>query len=160
MVRWQRSPSVRIGSEVSPEYQFNRIGSLRRLSDGRIVVTTGPDIRFFDAAGKFLSRAGGRGRGPGEFQYVSDLLVMPGDSLMTMNVRTIVVLDPEGKYVRQVQPDFLPLASGDWFTEGSVLLPNGNLLSPQYSREEGAARNPALRRPKVRYSSSTFERPA
>jgi hypothetical protein len=145
-------PSLRIGSEVSADYQFNRISHLRRLSDGRIVVTTGPDIRFFDGSGKFLSRAGGRGRGPGEYQYVNVLIVMPGDSLLTLNLRTIIVLDPQGKFVRQSQLDLAPLSVGDWYTEGSVLLPNGNLLAPQYSREQGAARNPALHRPKLRYA--------
>ncbi len=145
-------PSLKIGSEVGPDYQFNRIDHLRRLSDGRIVVTTGPDIRFFDASGKYLSKAGGRGRGPGEFQYISSFIVIPGDTLMTMNVRTIIWLDAEGKFVRQVQPDFQPLSSGDWFTEGSVLLPNSNLLAPQMSREQGSARNATLHRPKVQVS--------
>ena len=145
-------PAVRIGSDVGPEYQFNRIEHLRRLSDGRIVVTSGPDIRFFDASGTYLSKAGGRGRGPGEFQYISDLIVMPADSLMTLNFRTIIVLDPQGKFVRQVQPDLAPLVVADWVTEGSVLLPNGNLLAPQYSRQEGATQNPALHRPKLRVS--------
>lgn len=145
-------PTLRIGSETSPEYQFNRIQHLRRMSDGRILVTMGPDIRFFDAAGKYLAKAGGRGRGPGEFQYITDLFVMPGDTLYTMNVRTIVVLDRDGKFVRQVQPDLTPLQSGDWFSEGMVLLPNGNLLGPQYSRREGNARNPELHRPTLRYA--------
>jgi hypothetical protein len=146
------TPVLTIGSDASPEYQFNRIEHLHRLSDGRVVVTTGPDIRFFDGAGKFVSKAGGRGRGPGEFQYISAMFVMPGDSLMTMNIRSVIVLDPQGKFVRQSQPDLQPLSTGDWFTEGSVLLPNGNLLAPQYSRKEGNSQNPALHRPLLRYS--------
>lgn len=152
--QWSLSPqpTVRIGDEARPEYQFSRIEHLRRLSDGRIVATTGPDIRFFDPSGSFLSKAGGRGRGPGEFQYVSALLVLPGDTLVTMNVRTIIVLDPEGKFVRQEQPDLAPLATEGWFSEGSVLLPNGNILAPQYSRQEGAAQSPTLHRPTMRYA--------
>jgi hypothetical protein len=145
-------PVLKIGTDASPDYQFNRIEHLRRLSDGRIVVTTGPDIRFYDAAGKYLSKAGGRGRGPGEFQYISSLIVMPGDSLMTMNINSIVVLGPTGKFVRQSQPDLKPLSSGDWFTEGIELLPNGNLLAPQYSRKESNTPSPTLFRPPVRYS--------
>ena len=145
-------PTMTIGNDASPDYQFNRIDHLHRLSDGRIVVTTGPDIRFFDKAGKYLSKAGGRGRGPGEFQYVSAMVVMPGDSLMTMNIRSIIVLDPQGKFVRQSQPDFQPLSSGDWFTEGMVLLPNGNILAPQYSRTGSNSQSTTLHRPPLRYS--------
>lgn len=146
-------PTLRIGDEANADYRFNRISHLRRLSDGRIMVTSGPDIRFFDASGKFLSRAGGRGRGPGEFQSISDLIVMAGDSLLTMNIQTIVVLDPAGKFVRQVQPDLMPLASGDWFTEGNVLLPNGNLLAAQYVRDKkGSPKPTTLFRPVLRYS--------
>jgi hypothetical protein len=151
-------PTLRIGDEANADYQFSRISHLRRLSDGRIMVTSGPDIRFFDAGGKFLSRAGGRGRGPGEFQSISDLIVMPGDSLLTLNVQTIVVLDPAGKFVRQVQPDLMPLASGDWFAEGNALLPNGNLLAAQYAREKkGSSKPTTLFRTVLRYSILDLE---
>jgi hypothetical protein len=146
-------PTLTIGSNAIPAYQFNQVETLRRLSDGRIVVTTGPDIRFFDTSGNYLSKGGGRGSGPGEFQRVSDLVVIPGDTLMTLNVRTIIVLDPEGKFVRQVQPDLEPLLTSDWRgTEGSVLLPNGNILAPQYLRQEMNPDNGPLHRPKLRYS--------
>jgi hypothetical protein len=144
-------PVVQIGSDASAVYQFNRIESLRRLSDGRIVVTMGPDIRFFDPSGKYLAKAGGRGRGPGEFAWVSGLQVLPGDTLLMMNVRTIVWLDREGKFIRQVLPDLAPLATDGWFSEGSVPLPNGNLLAPQYSRVESNSRSPVMRRAPVRY---------
>jgi hypothetical protein len=154
LAQWTLSPqpTVRIGSDASPETQFNDISHLRRLSDGRILVTTGPDIRFFDAAGRFLARAGGRGRGPGEFLHIGSLLVMPGDTLMALNFRTVVILDPEGKYVRQSQPDLAPLSSEGWATEGSMLLPNGNLLAPQYPQEQAMARPTSLYRPTVRHS--------
>ncbi len=145
-------PILKIGDESAPEYQFSRIAHLKRLSDNRIVATMGPDIRFFDAKGKYLSKAGGRGRGPGEFQYISSLIVMPGDSLLTQNIRTVIVLDPQGKFVRQSDPDFAPLATGDWFTEGAILLPNGNLLAPQYSRTGSNTRSTTLYRPPLRYS--------
>jgi hypothetical protein len=151
---WTLSPApiLRIGDESAPEYQFNRITHLKRLSDNRILATMGPDIRFFDANGKYLSKAGGRGRGPGEYQHISSLIVMPGDSLLTQNIRTVIVLDPQGKFIRQMEPDFAPLATGDWFTEGAVLLPNGNLLAPQYSRAGSNTRSTTLYRPPLRYS--------
>lgn len=151
--QWSLSaaPILQIGSDESPDYEFNRIVHLLRLSDNRILVTTGPDIRFFGPDGRFLSRAGGRGRGPGEYQFVSSVVPMPGDTLYTMNIRSIVVLDREGKYLRQSMPDLSPLAADGWFGEGHQLLPNGNLLVPQYSQEDGAAPSPSLARPRLRY---------
>jgi hypothetical protein len=156
LAQWSLSPqpTVRIGSEASAEYQFNNIVNVKRLSDGRILVTTGPDIRFFDARGRFIAKAGGRGQGPGEFQYVSDLLVMPGDSLMAMNVRRFVVLDPHGRFVRKLDVDFKSLSTTEWVTSGedAVLLPNGNLLAPQYPRQKGPMKEGTLLRPVTRYA--------
>lgn len=152
--QWSMStqPVLHIGDDASPNYQFNRIRHLIRLSDGRVLATTGADIRFFDASGKYVSKAGGQGRGPGEFQYISSVLVMPGDSLMVLNLRSVVVLTPDGKFVRQSQLDFQPLGTAEWFAEDKFLLPNGNILAPQYSRVGANTSSPALHRPPLRYS--------
>ena len=145
-------PLVSIGEvEGAPEYLLNRVAHARRLSDGRILVTMGPDIRFYDRQGKYLSKAGGRG--PGEFQYIQDVLVLPGDTLLMLNFRDKVWLTSEGKYVRQERMTLEPLALDGWFSEGATLLPNGNLLATQYARETpGAAPSKELHRPRLRYS--------
>ena len=155
-------PTISIGDDTSgepatPEYEFNRISNLRRLSDGRILVTMGPDIRYYSAQGKYLSKAGGRGRGPGEFQYIQDLYVLRGDTLLALNFRNKVWLTADGKYVRQETMMLDPLMKDGWFSEGAVLLPNGNLLAPQYRQE--TPQNPppvGLHRPVLRYAILDF----
>ncbi len=130
-------PIVSIGEvEGAPEYQLNRVAHARRLSDGRILVTMGPDMRFYDAQGKYISKAGGRGRGPGEFQFIQDLFVLGGDTLLALNFRDKVWLTSEGKYIRQEQMTLESLNKDGWFSEGAMLLPNGNLLAMQYPQEK------------------------
>jgi hypothetical protein len=150
---WSMSstPIVSIGDESGdPNYSFTRIARLKRLSDGRILATTNSDIRFFDQKGKFSSRAGGRGRGPGEFEYIQDLIVLPGDTLLVLDVaRQQVWLTPQGKYVRRAALDFSPLTHDGWFSEGAWLLPDAQLLSMQFKNRENARE---LGRPPIRYT--------
>jgi len=145
-------PTVSIGQvDGDPNYLLSRVSVARKLSDGRIMITMGPDIRFYDASGRHLSNAGGRGRGPGEFQYIQDLVVLPGDTLLILHFRDKVWLDPQGTYIRQEAMDLSPLAADGWVSEGATLLGNGNLLATQYRRSEGSAPSRELHRPTLRY---------
>lgn len=98
-------PSVDIGVlEGEPAYQLFRAVAGTRLSDGRIVVAnsgTG-ELRFYDAEGRHLRTAGGKGEGPGEFQELMGLWRTAGDSLLAYDWRQlrVSVLGPEGAYVR------------------------------------------------------------
>ena len=147
-------PILTIGDvDGDSAYQLNGVQHVRRLSDRRILVAMGPQLRFFDNTGKIAGSAGGRGRGPGEFQHIQDLRVLPGDTLLVLHFRDKVWLTPQGKYVRQEALDLEPLGSGGWFSEGGVLLPGGNLLTPQYPREvPGDPKRKELHRPVLRYA--------
>jgi hypothetical protein len=147
-------PVVTIGqAEGEPEYMLHQVAHARRLGNGRILLTIGPDIRYYDAQGKYVGKAGGRGRGPGEFTYISDLYVLRGDTLLALNFRNKVWLTADGKFVRQEAVDFAPLNEAGWFSEGATLLPNGNLLGAQYPREvPGDPRMRELHRPRLRYA--------
>ncbi|HKS05853.1 MAG TPA: hypothetical protein VJR92_06035 [Gemmatimonadaceae bacterium] len=147
-------PILSIGENAAtPEYEFNRIEHLRRLSNGRILVTMGPDIRYFDAAGIYAGKAGGLGQGPGEFRYIRDLYVLPGDTLLALNIRHKVWLTGAGGFIRQDVIVLDALMKDGWFSEGAQLLPNGNLLTQQYREEtEQEMRDAGLRRPVIRYT--------
>lgn len=148
------APTLTIGQvEGAAEYLLNQVVHVRRLTDGRILVTMGPDIRYYNARGRFIGKAGGRGRGPGEFQYIQDLLVLPGDTLLALNFRDKVWLTADGKFVRQERMTLQPLSENGWFSEGANLLPNGNLLAQQYPQEKpGDPRLTELHRPTLRYT--------
>ena len=103
------TPTISIGTDSGPpEYQLHRVMGARRLSDGRIVLVNqgSQEIRFYDRAGKFLSRAGRAGQGPGEFQNAFQLKSMPGDSIWVGDYRPweFEVFAPDGKWVRAVRP--------------------------------------------------------
>lgn len=152
-------PTLTIGErETSAEYQFNQIGIVKRLSNGRTLVTMGPDIRYYDAQGKYVAKAGGRGQGPGEFQYIQGLYVLPGDTLLVLNSRSKVWLTGDGKYVRSVVMNLEPLNTGGWFSEGAALLPNGNMMGQQYQQEtpEMLLKMKELHRPVLRYAILDF----
>lgn len=101
-------PVLRIGVGHGPEeYTLHRVTSVIRLSDGRFVVANdgSGELRWYDPSGEFLSRAGRRGQGPGEFLSLSELIQLPGDSLAVSDVRLarLSVLDSEGELVRTVR---------------------------------------------------------
>ena len=82
-------PTLTIGNENSPDYQFSVIVAARRLGSGSILVADrgSQQLRFFDAAGKFTQRAGGPGEGPGEFRDVAWADVAPDGSIFVYDER-------------------------------------------------------------------------
>ena len=83
---------------------FVNIGAGAILSDGRAVIAEadGSGIFFFSVDGSIENKVGRNGEGPGEFQNVSGIHRLPGDSVLVMddgNVRASV-LDPRGGYIR------------------------------------------------------------
>lgn len=115
-------PVVSIGEmDGPPEYQLYQVRAATRLLDGGIVVFDGgsQEVRYYDSTGKYIRRSGGKGGGPGEYQFVSWLLRLPGDSLMLsdMQAQRITVLAPDGTVARTVNlaaavPSASPASSG------------------------------------------------
>ncbi|MES2305270.1 MAG: hypothetical protein V4558_07170 [Gemmatimonadota bacterium] len=85
--RWpvMATPVTSIGDASDDERQeLLRVGGARRLSDGRVLVSNGKphELRVYNAQGKFLSRIGRSGGGPGEFQGRIDILSVRGDTVV------------------------------------------------------------------------------
>lgn len=95
-------PDLQLGGAAAEEpQQFHIIGGtigrfvggygggITGLSDGRIVVSNGSsgELRFFDADGRFLNRAGGLGDGPGEFRSPNLVPYVSSDSLLIQDFR-------------------------------------------------------------------------
>ncbi len=96
-----RRPLTEIGAvEGRPGHDLYRAWTATRLSDGRIAVgnSGSGEVRYFAADGTFLSSFGRRGRGPGEFQAITVLKVLHGDSLFVYDrwSQGITILNPEG----------------------------------------------------------------
>ena len=130
--RLAAQPLVEIGVlEGDPNYQLFRVAGAQRLSDGRIVVANSgtSELRFYDASGRFLSKSGRKGGGPGEFDILRWLGILRGDSLVAYDWRNrrVSIFDADGKFARaftlrtvaQAPPSHVHLAL---FADGSVLI--------------------------------------
>jgi hypothetical protein len=123
-------PDLDIGVlEGAPEYQLFQARDARRLSDGRLVVANGGtnELRFYDAAGTYLSSTGREGSGPGEFQQLGWVRTFAGDSMMVydFSLGRMSVFDAGGAFARSFK--IAPLGEAgfvigvDVFSDGLVL---------------------------------------
>lgn len=105
------APTLVIGDEGGPNFEFLRIRGAARLDDGRIVVVDASSLtlRFFDASGRYLKSAGGKGGGPGEFEQLDSFWRLPGDTLVagSMMPGDLSYFTGDGKYLRRL-PKTLP----------------------------------------------------
>lgn len=99
-------PMLRIGGDDAPDdslYEFSLVMGVARMQDGRwaIGVQGSHTIRFYGADGKFVSSAGRKGEGPGEFQQILGMAITPGDTLVVMDNGEVEYFDNRGRFVRQ-----------------------------------------------------------
>lgn len=82
---WTVEQELVVGqAEGEPEYQFGQISGVDVGSDGRIYVVDqqAQEVRVFSPQGRFLSRIGKAGSGPGELsQAAGPIFAGPGDTL-------------------------------------------------------------------------------
>lgn len=103
------SPSVEIGVGTDQTTELHRIGDIRVLRDGTIVVANGgsTELKFFTHDGRYLRSAGRKGTGPGEFQSLGGMWVTAQDSLVVADgrLRRFVVFGPDGTHARTTTID-------------------------------------------------------
>ena len=103
-------PEIAIGSRAivggRDDVAFQRVQGAQFLSDGRIVVADAGsrDVMVFDTAGTLVTRFGGRGQGPGEFQSIVAVHVCGEDSIAVVDSRqTLHLFDGAGTFMRRAQ---------------------------------------------------------
>jgi hypothetical protein len=144
-------PVMQIGvADGNAAYQLDRVRTALRLGDGRIVVANAGDqqIRWYGADGRLVASAGRQGGGPGEFQALTTLRRLSGDSVLAydMSAFRLSWFDPAGRFVRsaplqpvgQVPPRFV-----DRFADGSLLL-SSSVRTMGGSTESGTRRDTLL----------------
>ena len=107
-------PSVSIGVlEGEDPYMLFAVRDATILSDGRIVVVGGNELRVFDPMGIYLETWGGEGEGPGEFIDLYQADPWLGDSIVAGDFRheTMTVFDSDGKMGRIVRLEDSPIVS-------------------------------------------------
>ena len=129
------APTLDIGD---PEQPLLGVPAVVRLSDGRVVVGNGStqSILYFDAAGKLLTTAGGRGVDPGQFHGMGWIGRAAADSVVAYDfiARRLALFDPKGKFVRtaDLKPadPAVPAEPLATYPDGSVLFRLGRPQSP------------------------------
>lgn len=100
-------PTIDLGVDGSgATSEFHRIRAIVHRRDGSFVVANGAplELRVFDRGGNFVRTIGRKGRGPGEFEDITTVTVLAGDSLLVADgwQRRFVVFSPNGEHVRTV----------------------------------------------------------
>ncbi len=112
--RTDSEPTVSIGVlEGEDPYMLFAVRDATILSDGRIVVVGGNELRVFDPLGDYLETWGGEGEGPGEFTDLYQADPWLGDSLVAGDFRheTMTVFDSDGNFGRIVRLEDSPIVS-------------------------------------------------
>src|SRR5690606_28349256 len=103
-------PILTIGEmEGAEEYEFHNVNHATRLSDGTLVVANGGslELRFYDSTGRHIRSAGRRGSGPGEFEAITYLRSLAGDTLLVHDARNrrVTLFAADGAYIRDFTPE-------------------------------------------------------
>ena len=141
-----REPLVSIGEvDGRPEYHLAKVADAVRLSDGRIVVADegSSSLRMYDRAGVHLRTMGGPGGGPGEYQWLTWLWKLPGDSLLAYDARPrrTTAYHPGGELIGTADLSIPPrghLVRGR-FADGTLLT---TYVRPSLSSLSGPRRQP------------------
>ena len=123
-------PAVDIGVlDGDPVYQLFDARDAARLASGEIVIANRgtQELRFYDAAGRFLRSAGREGEGPGEFRSLVSVAVVE-DSIFAYDIRLnrISVFESTGRFVRSFRLE--SPADGRSYPSPVGALPDGSLL--------------------------------
>ena len=96
------APTRTLGKPIAEfEEPFTAIGSIRELSDGRVVVNDPRDrlVQMLDLESGEATQLGREGQGPGEYAFPAGVYAVPGDSTLLfdpMNQRMLIIA-PNGK---------------------------------------------------------------
>lgn len=127
MPEWTLStqPVLDIGGE-GREPLFMVTSAARAPSGDVVVANAGAgELRWFDASGRLVRSAGRKGGGPGEFQHIAWVGLLPGDSVAAWDpvLRRLSIFADDGRFARAVSiPARGPLATLVGMLNGSFVL--------------------------------------
>ncbi|MEX2282395.1 MAG: 6-bladed beta-propeller [Gemmatimonadota bacterium] len=105
---WQiaEEPTITIGEEGVPQYEFGEIVGLGRVKSGEWVIYDrgSSQLRFYKSNGEFSHSVGRQGEGPGEFRNVYFFQIYEQTSIYTYDyqLRRLTEWHPDGKLNRSV----------------------------------------------------------
>jgi hypothetical protein len=102
-LRAQGAPPTRTFSKPVAEFEepFTAIGSIRELSNGRVIVSDARDriVQMLDFESGEATQVGREGQGPGEYSFPGGVYAAPGDSTLLFDPlnQRLLVIAPNGK---------------------------------------------------------------
>lgn len=103
-LRLAANPSLQVGSApTDADEPLYRVVGVARMARELVVGNGGSNqIFYYDLEGNRLRSVGRGGGGPGEFERLSAIFALPGDSLLAYDtgLRRFQVFDREGRFVR------------------------------------------------------------
>ncbi|MEP6835303.1 MAG: hypothetical protein ABJB74_18100 [Gemmatimonas sp.] len=127
-------PITVIGDDARGDaHVFRSVRGPIRMADGRVMVALETEIREFDSTGTFTRNIARKGRGPGEFQDLSAMQRIHGDTLLVYEryPATATFFSPSGEYLRRttvIRPRANEEVPGTSF---KAAFPDGTLLLAQ-----------------------------
>lgn len=136
--RLSAEPIVTVGASPDGSDALHRVTAIVPLSDGRFVVghVSPMELVWFDSAGAVQLRAGREGAGPGEFEDISRVFLLDGDSVVVADRRLnrLSIFGPDGTFVRAAR-----LAGGRGENERPLVLLSDRTLLTRGPTRRGPA---------------------
>jgi hypothetical protein len=130
---WRVSPGplLEIGdTTLTGEGRY--VATAARLSNGAVVVLTDAGGRRFGPDGAFMGVFASKGEGPGEFQWIEHLVILPGDTIVVGTWRKQAWFASSGALEREVLTDVEKFRGlGRWGECETHLLPDLSMISCQ-----------------------------
>lgn len=144
------APLLEIGGSGAAADEFSRIVAVRWLSDGGVAVADlgTQDIRLFGPDGAWRATLGRKGGGPGEFEGLNGLHILPGDTVLAYDFRhrRFSRFDAGGGLANEIPLE----AGGPMFPQLVGRLADGRVLfRGTYVFERGEERSGLIRPPAV-----------
>ena len=98
--------TIRLGGTVD-ETLLSQVSDIKFSSD-RIFVLSADVLCIFDLDGRYISTIQRKGRGPGEYQHLSDFDIVEDQSLiyaLDNQAQQVIIYDFDGKYKRHFPMD-------------------------------------------------------
>jgi len=77
------------------------------ISENQIIVTSPNGYILYDYAGHFISKIGNKGRGPGEYQFLSGICIGNQKNIYISDLYDILVFNNDGSFVKKYEKSFL-----------------------------------------------------
>jgi hypothetical protein len=139
--RWRIDsvPLTVIGAnESDTAQQFRFVTSAHRLPNGNVMVGVRSELRLFDSTGAFVRTAARKGNGPGEFQSITSVHRLTGDSILASQHiaeggMKDVVFAPDGSFASEHFPDMQKFRQlGRWGECHAIILPDRSRTGCQH----------------------------